>query len=143
MPESPRALDLRTLPPSERDEAVFRAFDALGPEETVVLVSDHDPAPLVPRFQAERPGRFDWNVLEAGPGRFRVGIRRRAVEGPHSTREYLQEDHRRLDGIVTRLVESVRGEATRVAEVIHLDPDAALPATTFDFEFPEGTTLLY
>jgi uncharacterized protein (DUF2249 family)/hemerythrin-like domain-containing protein len=102
MPESPRALDLRTLPPSERDEAVFRTFDALGPEETLVLVSDHDPASLVPRFQAERPGRFDWNVLEAEPERFRVEIRRRAVEGPYSTSEYLQQDHRRLDGIVTR-----------------------------------------
>jgi len=49
----------------------------------------------------------------------------------------------RLDGIVTRLVESVADEVTRVAEVTYLEPDAALPATTFDFEFPEGTTLLY
>jgi hypothetical protein len=49
----------------------------------------------------------------------------------------------RLDGLVTRLVESVGGDVTRVAEVVHLDPDAALPPTTFDFEFPEGTTLLY
>jgi hypothetical protein len=49
----------------------------------------------------------------------------------------------RLDGIVTRLVESVGDEVTRVAEVTYLEPDAALPATTFDFEFPEGTTVLY
>jgi len=49
----------------------------------------------------------------------------------------------RLDGIITRLVESVGGEVTRVAEVVHLDADAALPPTAFDFEFPEGTTLLY
>jgi outer membrane lipoprotein-sorting protein len=49
----------------------------------------------------------------------------------------------RLDGVITRLVESVGGEVTRLAEVVNLDPDAALPATTFDFEFPEGTTLLY
>ena len=49
----------------------------------------------------------------------------------------------RLDGIVTRLVESVGDEVTRVAEVTYVEPDAALPATTFDFEFPEGTTLLY
>ena len=49
----------------------------------------------------------------------------------------------RQEGIVTRLVESVGGDVTRVAEVVHLDPDAALPATTFEFEFPEGTTLLY
>ena len=34
-------------------------------------------------------------------------------------------------------------EVTRDAEVIYYDPDAALPPTTFDFEFPEGTTLLY
>jgi outer membrane lipoprotein-sorting protein len=49
----------------------------------------------------------------------------------------------RLDGIITRLIETVGGEATRIAEVVHLDPDATLPPTTFDFEFPEGTTLLY
>ncbi|HTK44846.1 MAG TPA: hypothetical protein VL749_05805 [Patescibacteria group bacterium] len=49
----------------------------------------------------------------------------------------------RLDGIITRLIESVGDEVTRVAEVTYLEPDAALPATTFDFEFPEGTTLLY
>lgn len=49
----------------------------------------------------------------------------------------------RLDGLVTRLVESVGDDVTRLAEVVHLDPDAALPPTTFDFEFPEGTTQLY
>jgi outer membrane lipoprotein-sorting protein len=49
----------------------------------------------------------------------------------------------RLDGIITRLVESVGGAVTRVAEVVHIDADATLPATTFEFEFPEGTTLLY
>jgi hypothetical protein len=41
------------------------------------------------------------------------------------------------------MVESVGDEVTRVAEVTYLEPDAALPATTFDFEFPEGATLLY
>lgn len=49
----------------------------------------------------------------------------------------------RLDGFILRLVESVGGEMTRDATVIHVEPDAALPSTTFDFEFPEGTTLLY
>lgn len=49
----------------------------------------------------------------------------------------------RLDGLVLRLVESVGGEVTRVAEAVYVEPDAALPSTTFDFEFPEGTTLLY
>jgi len=49
----------------------------------------------------------------------------------------------RVEGLITRLVESVAGEVTRDAQVVHLDPDAALPPSTFDFEFPEGTTLIY
>ena len=68
----------------------------------------------------------------------------RAVEQNVDRPDYhVQVAADRLDGIVLRLVESVGGEVTRVAEVVHVDPDAALPPTTFDFEFPEGTTLLY
>jgi hypothetical protein len=68
----------------------------------------------------------------------------RAVEVPVDRPDYhVQVAVDRLDGFVLRLVETVGGDVTRIAEVIHADPDAALPATTFDFEFPEGTTLLY
>jgi hypothetical protein len=68
----------------------------------------------------------------------------RAVESTVDRPDYhVQVAVDRLDGVVTRLVESVGGEVTRLAEVVHLDPDAALPPTTFEFEFPEGTTLLY
>ena len=49
----------------------------------------------------------------------------------------------RLDGVILRLVETIGGELTRLAEVVHYEPDAPLPATTFEFEFPEGTSLLY
>jgi hypothetical protein len=37
----------------------------------------------------------------------------------------------------------VGAEVTRVAEAVYIEPDAALPATTFEFDFPEGTTVLY
>ncbi|HXI46207.1 MAG TPA: hypothetical protein VNH13_07885 [Candidatus Acidoferrales bacterium] len=49
----------------------------------------------------------------------------------------------RLDGTITRLVESVGDEVTRIAEVVHYEPDAPLLPSTFEFEFPEGTTILY
>lgn len=49
----------------------------------------------------------------------------------------------RLDGVILRLVESVGGDATRIAEVVSYQPDAPLPPSTFDFEFPEGATILY
>ena len=49
----------------------------------------------------------------------------------------------RETGLITRLVESVQGEITRLAEVVLLDPDARLAPATFDFEFPEDATMLY
>lgn len=68
----------------------------------------------------------------------------RAVEREVDRPDYaVQVAFDRLDGIVTRMVESVGGDVTRIAQVVNLDPDAALPPTTFDFEFPEGTTILY
>lgn len=73
---------------------------SLAPEEGFVLVNDHEPKPLLYQFQAERPGRFNWSVLEAGPTRFRVEIRRRAGEGSRTVTELLEGDHDRLDGIL-------------------------------------------
>ena len=68
----------------------------------------------------------------------------RAVEREVDRPDYnVQVAFDRLDGIVTRLVEAVGTEVTRIAEVVHVDPDAALPPTTFEFDFPEGTTILY
>jgi hypothetical protein len=103
------------------------------------------------------PDGYCQNVLSTGPcwisGTDRVADREavvvecdhpRVVERTVDRPDFhLQVTVDRQDGLITRLVESVGGEVTRVAEVLHLDPDAALPATTFDFEFPEGTTLLY
>lgn len=49
----------------------------------------------------------------------------------------------RLDGVILRLVETMAGDLTRLAEVVSYQPDAPLPASFFDFEFPDGTTVVY
>jgi hypothetical protein len=49
----------------------------------------------------------------------------------------------RADGVILRLVETIAGEVTREAQVVAYDPDAALAAATFEFEFPTGTTKLF
>jgi hypothetical protein len=49
----------------------------------------------------------------------------------------------RADGVILRLVETIGGDVTRLAQVVAYDPDAALPPSAFDFEFPTGTTILY
>jgi hypothetical protein len=49
----------------------------------------------------------------------------------------------RADGVITRLVETIGGEVTREAVVTAYAPDAVLAPGTFDFVFPDGTTMLF
>lgn len=104
-------LDVRTLPPPKRHPEIFRTFDALKPGEAFVLVNDHDPKPLLYQFQAERPGAFEWSVLEAGPERFRIEIRRRSAAGSRTVSDYLGTDHRRLDSIMGDVEALVRSRS--------------------------------
>ncbi len=46
-------------------------------------------------------------------------------------------------GVISRLLESIGGAATRDATVTVLEPDGPLPPTAFDFEFPPDTTKIY
>ena len=49
----------------------------------------------------------------------------------------------RADGVILRLVETIGGAVTRHAQAVDYSPDAPLPATAFEFEFPGGTTLMF
>jgi outer membrane lipoprotein-sorting protein len=103
------------------------------------------------------PAGYCQNVLSSGPTRIagtdRVAGREVVVlecDHPRAVERYVDRpDFRiqigvdRMDGVILRLTESVAGEVTRDAEAVYYEPDAALPPTTFDFHFPEGTTLLY
>jgi hypothetical protein len=136
----PRGLDPRQYPGRS---TVYEPITAL-PMETLAELFVH-------------PAGYCQNVLATGDcwisGTDRVAGQEsivvecdhpRTVEQEVDRPDYhLQLSVDRLDGIVMRLVESVGEEVTRVAEVVYLEPDAALPATTFDFEFPEGSAILY
>ena len=71
-----RDLDVRTLAPAQRHEAIFAAYRSLAPGAGFVLVNDHDPKPLRYQFEAEHAGEFSWDYLESGPERWRVRIGR-------------------------------------------------------------------
>lgn len=86
---------------------ILRAFDALQPGQLFVLASDDDPRPVLRRLQSERPRQFEWSVLEAGPGRCRIEIRRRAAAGPRDVSEFLGWDHHRRAGILTEVIRLV------------------------------------
>jgi len=87
-------------PPRERYGEVLHAFDTLSAGESLILVGAHEPRQLLCHLQLERPARFDWFVLEAGPERHRVQLRRRFGSGPRNVTEYLQGDHERLDVLI-------------------------------------------
>jgi uncharacterized protein (DUF2249 family) len=70
-------VDLRQLGPCvERKAHVLSVFDALAAGESLVVVNDHMPHGLRAHLEQQRPGVFDWRVLEPGPQVFRVQIRR-------------------------------------------------------------------
>lgn len=71
-------VDVRPLAPRERHPLIFSTFLSLGDGQAMELVNDHDPRPLFHQLQAEWPGRFGWDVLEAGPATWRVAITRLA-----------------------------------------------------------------
>lgn len=103
------------------------------------------------------PAGFSQNVLSTGAcevvgtdvvaGREAVLLvcdHPRATELPGERPDYrvdLAVD--RDTGVIVRLVESVADHVSRFAQVSVLQPDAALPPSAFDFDFPEGTTFIY
>ncbi len=67
-------LDVRAIPPPRKHPTIFTTFEALGAGESFTLINDHDPKPLYYHFNAELPGLFEWEYLEAGPEIWRVRI---------------------------------------------------------------------
>lgn len=108
MSQQPHVLDLRALPPQLRHGLVFQCFDALSTGESMVIVNDHDPMPLLQQFRFVRPGESQHEYLEQGPAEWQVRIARKApgraasapAEAAGTVTEYLEADHRRLDAIL-------------------------------------------
>jgi len=73
----PKELDVRVIPPRDKNPTIFRTFDALQRGESLILVNDHDPRPLRYQLAAERPNGFEWTHLAEGPEVWRVQIERR------------------------------------------------------------------
>jgi uncharacterized protein (DUF2249 family)/hemerythrin-like domain-containing protein len=94
-------LDLRNLPEGAETKRVAQALDALADGGGVMLLSEEDPKSVQRGLLNERPGAFDWSVLEASRGRWRILVSKRAAgtENERSVFEYLGWDHDRLDGL--------------------------------------------
>ncbi len=75
---TPDVLDLRQVERSLRHPLVFKHLDALELQQSVVIVNDHDPIPLLSQIVTARPNEMEWSFLEQGPD-FRIRIQRIAL----------------------------------------------------------------
>ena len=80
---------------------LLETFDALGGGESFVLVAVAEARDLLLALQEDRPGLFEWDVLEAGP-LHRIEITRRPLARSPSVAELLEHEHARLEGILAR-----------------------------------------
>lgn len=97
-PTASSDLDLRTLPPEARPDALLGRFDPLPEQGSVVLLSDVDPRPLFDVLEDRRKGRFLW--IDQGPERgvTRVEvIRLRPKETETGVNEFYSRDHDEID----------------------------------------------
>jgi uncharacterized protein (DUF2249 family) len=108
-------LDVRELAPAQRHQSIFAEYHDLAPGAGFILVNDHDPKPLRYQFEAEHPGEFTWDTLDAGPLVWRVRIGKTPSAGLRSadTSERTQEQDVELD--VRALVHGRRHDAIFIA----------------------------
>jgi len=105
MSEKNVTLDLREIPVIERHPKIFDAWEALGAEETLRIINDHDPKPLHYQFEGEYKDAYRWEYVTKGPDEWVVDItklklveaRGEELEGKVSAaldqvRPYLQAD---------------------------------------------------
>ncbi len=67
-------LDVRPLRKPDKHPAIFGAYAAVPPGESLVLVNDHDPRHLHDEFEVEHPGGYAWDYLARDPGAWRIWI---------------------------------------------------------------------
>lgn len=70
-------LALGSIPKVMRSGAVIGGLTSLKSEQQVVLVADHDPAPLLSALGRVAPDSFDIAYLEQGPESWRVEVTHR------------------------------------------------------------------
>jgi uncharacterized protein (DUF2249 family) len=73
---SPSVLDLRSAAPAERHALVIGRLAALAAGDGLLLVDDHDPAPLQRQLHERFPGSFAVAYLEDGPEVWQLEIRK-------------------------------------------------------------------
>lgn len=77
-----QTIDVRSIPPRDRHAQIFGTFNDLDARGTLIVVNDHDPAPLRNHFTLEYGSEaYTWEYLEQGPDRWMVKVTKAEDKG--------------------------------------------------------------
>ena len=107
-----RELDADALGPAELPGQVLLEFGSLAAGESVFVSAGRPLRDVLAALQEQRDGEFEWTVLQDGPDRFRVEVRRRSRSGGLTIRDVLNADHERIDRLAGKVAELLEGPST-------------------------------
>lgn len=65
----------------ERHEFIFKTFDSLEAGESITIVNNHDPKPLLMQFEEKRGSQFVSEYLLSGPIEWKLKLTKKMKEG--------------------------------------------------------------
>lgn len=77
-------ITIPSLEPKLKHPTIFKIFDELLPEESLIIHNDHDPKPVYYQLLGERGDVFTWEYLQQGPQWWDIRVTRKP-EGSNET----------------------------------------------------------
>lgn len=74
-------IEAQKIAPAERHAFIFQSFDNLAGGESIVIVNNHDPIPLLRQFREARTEQFVDEYLQQGPEVWRLRLTKKKKEG--------------------------------------------------------------
>jgi regulator of cell morphogenesis and NO signaling len=75
-----KELDIRSVSPKERRELIYKTLDTLGENDSLRIIINHNPAPLIGMINRERRGFYGHRLIEEGPDVWRLEFIRKSLD---------------------------------------------------------------
>jgi uncharacterized protein (DUF2249 family) len=117
-------IDLRGLPVDRRVACALRAVSALRPGDSLVLLSEEDPKPLLERLKSPETRDLEMCPLDEGGGLASIELRR--PDGRRSLRDVIRFEHARFDMLIAEVEWRLAQQREHAAEARFAQFRAAL-----------------
>lgn len=74
-------IEAKKIPGAVRHATIFKSFDDLLDGDSLVIVNNHNPLPLLSQFHEQKPGLFTEEYLAEGPDEWKLKITKIKKEG--------------------------------------------------------------